>query len=286
MTFLDRAAATYALEYFGLVIVITLLEWGFPRRRAGESLSLRWFGNFGVAVLDAVVLRLLIPLTGVALAVICQRRGWGVLNLVELPSAVTVPLAVLVLDLNAYLVHVLSHRVPWLWTLHRMHHTDQDFDFTTGIRFHPLDGIFTTLVGLLVIAALGAPPIGVWLFQALTVASAFFEHSNVRIPRSIERGLRLVIVTPEVHRIHHSNVRAEAQSNLGSIFPWWDRLFGTYLSEPAAGEGMAFGVSGFSDRKYLRLGWMLWTPFVRRQPAAAAAVRWRSRGRARRAGAD
>jgi sterol desaturase/sphingolipid hydroxylase (fatty acid hydroxylase superfamily) len=153
--------------------------------------------------------------------------------------------------------------VSLLWRLHKTHHTDHEFDFTTGLRFHPIDSIVTTALGLLAIAAIGAPPMGVLVFQVLTLASALFEHSNLRMPAAVDGILRYVVVTPDVHRVHHSSVRREAQSNLGSIFPWWDRLFGTYVAAPSHGhDQIAFGVKGFSDIRYQQLHWLLLTPFL------------------------
>ena len=261
--FLDGAAQLYALVYFGLVIVMAVVEWVFPRRKAGDTLTLRWIGNLGLAVIDAVVLRWVFPMFGLAWAFYCQQRGWGLMHQASLPGWFTTIASVLLLDLQSYSIHYVQHRVALLWRLHKTHHTDHEFDFTTGLRFHPLESIVTTGVGLFAIALLGAPPVGVLVFQLLTLASALFEHSNLRLPAAIDAALRLVVVTPDQHRVHHSSLRHEAQSNLGAIFPWWDRLFGTYVAAPSQGhDQITFGVKGFSDIRYQRLHWLLLTPFL------------------------
>lgn len=272
--FLEWASRFYAFEYFGLVIVLVLLEWGRPRREAGASLlHARWFGNVGIAVVDAVVLRWMFPLAGAAWAAWCQQRGWGLLNQFSVSLWLSVPVTLLVIDLNGYVLHYLGHRIPWLWRLHRTHHTDQAFDFTTGFRFHPIDSVLTTAVSMAVTFLLGAPPEGVLLSSAVTLASALFAHSNLQIPAAVDRVLRLVVVTPELHETHHSRVRVESQSNLGVVVPWWDRLFGTYLEAPLNGpDRLEFGVHGFTEPRHLRLDWILWSPFVKRQRRAESSA--------------
>ena len=261
--FLAHASRTYALGYFGLIIVISLLEWAFPRRRAGETLSRRWIGNFGILILNSFIVRLLFPLVGAAWAVFCRDRGWGLINHAVLPAWVAVTLTILLLDLQTYAQHCLLHHVSALWRVHRAHHTDQAFDFTTGVRFHPGEAVLSTAAGLVLIALLGAPPLGVLLFEFLTAAIAFFEHANLRVPSSLDRALRLVFVTPDMHCVHHSRAHHEGNSNLGSLFSWWDRLFGTYRAAPDSGhDRIEFGVAGFTDRKHLALQWMLLAPWL------------------------
>lgn len=166
------------------------------------------------------------------------------------------------LDLSRYTAHWLLHHVPALWRLHRVHHSDQDYDITTGLRFHPLEALYTIVYDLVVLLALGAPVLAVVIYRLVNAVMAIFAHANTYIPVRFDRRLRLVLVTPDVHRIHHSAAVAETDSNFGGITPWWDRLFGTYVDQPGDGhEGMAVGLAGYRERKHLRLGWMLLHPF-------------------------
>ena len=253
----------YAVVYFGVVIVMSLLEGVVPRRTAGDTVRRRWFGNFAVAIGNAVLVRAFFPFVGVAAGVISQQRGWGLFNQVTVPSWVALIATLLTLDLVAYGQHVVLHRIPWLWRIHRMHHTDHECDLTTGVRFHPFEAIFTTLLTAAAVVALGAPPACVLASTLLATFIGFVEHANVRTPARLERVLRSVLVTPEMHRVHHSRDRHEGESNFGSAFPWWDRLLGTYLAEASAGDDrIAYGVAGFEDRKHLSLTWMLAQPFL------------------------
>jgi len=268
--FLKHAAQAYTIDYFGVIIVLSLLEWVVPRRSPGDTLRIRWVGNIGLGILDAILLRALFPLVGVAWAALCSERGWGMFNQVSVPTWLALCSTILALDFSAYVQHYVLHKVPSLWRLHRTHHTDQDYDFTTGLRFHPLEAAYTTCGSLAVILILGAPPSAVLISQLVTVASSFFEHGNVHMPASLDRVIRLFLVTPDMHRIHHSQRGAENRSNFGGVYPWWDRLFGTYTSQPADGHHrMAFGLSEFSGRKHLTLHWMLAQPFLRTSPQAA-----------------
>jgi len=260
---LNHASQAYALSYFGVVIVIALLECVVPRRGPGDTLALRWFGNVAITVLDTIVVRVLFPIAGLAWAVLCSERGWGLFNSVAWPAPVEFVLTVLVLDLFLYGQHYLLHRVGWLWRLHRTHHSDQEYDLTTGLRFHPLEMAFSTVLLMGALLVLGAPPAAVLVWQLLSMATTFVEHANVRIPESIDRVVRLVFVTPDMHRIHHSTAPGENRSNFSATFSWWDRLFGTYVDQPAAGHtDIVFGVEGFSERKHLTLPWMLVQPFL------------------------
>jgi sterol desaturase/sphingolipid hydroxylase (fatty acid hydroxylase superfamily) len=264
--FLQYASRAYALNYFGIVLVVAVLEWVVPRRLQGDTRGLRWLANIGITVLDALVVRLLFPLLGAAWAAYCGERGWGLFNQVAFPGWLVFFVTLMALDVVAYAQHVFLHRVPWLWRFHRTHHTDQDFDFTTGLRFHPIESVYTTTVVLGTILVLGASPGAVLVSQLLSVAMSFLEHANMRMPMPLDRLLRRFLVTPDVHRIHHSQVGRENRSNLGNIFSWWDRMFGTYVDQPAAGhDGIAFGLAEFSERKHLTLPWMLAQPFLREQ---------------------
>jgi sterol desaturase/sphingolipid hydroxylase (fatty acid hydroxylase superfamily) len=212
--------------------------------------------------LDTLLVRLLFPTTAVGLALVCEARGWGLLQVMALPAWQTIPLSVVALDLAIYLQHVLFHAVPALWRLHRMHHADQDIDVTTGIRFHPVEILLSMGIKLGVVAALGTPAVAVLVFEVLLNATSMFNHSNVRMPLWLDRILRWVVVTPDMHRVHHSIVRRETNSNFGFNLPWWDRLFGTYRDQPAAGhDDMTIGITQFREPGEQRLDRMLTQPF-------------------------
>ncbi len=191
-----------------------------------------------------------------------ERRGWGLLNNLHLPNAIAVVAAVLALDLAIYLQHVMFHAVPALWRVHRMHHADLDFDLTTGVRFHPIEIVLSMLIKLAAIAALGAGALGVLIFETLLNATSMFNHGNVNLAERRDRRLRWMVVTPDMHRVHHSIVAAETNSNFGFNLPWWDRLLGTYCAQPAAGHlGMTIGIEQFRETPELRIDRMLSLPF-------------------------
>jgi sterol desaturase/sphingolipid hydroxylase (fatty acid hydroxylase superfamily) len=270
---LNRASDIHAIGYFGVLIAVLLVESVVPRRRPAGTLAVRWFGNVALAVLGTAIVRAAFPIAGLALSLLCLERGWGLFNAVRLPGAVEFVTTVLLLDLMVYTQHYLLHRVGFLWRLHRAHHTDPDFDLTTGLRFHPLEAVYTTSVTLLVILALGAPPVAVLIWQVLSAAHNFLEHANVRIPERIDSAVRLLLVTPDMHRVHHSAVPRESRANFANMFSFWDRLFGTYVAQPAAGhDAMVFGLKGFADPKHLKVHWLLAQPFLPHQTGATAAV--------------
>jgi len=249
--------------FLATFVAMAGLEALYPRRQRLYSRLLRWSGNLGISVINQVFVRLLIPATAVALAAHASGQGWGLLNQVALPVWVAIPVAVLVLDLAIYLQHRLYHVVPLLWRFHRMHHADLDFDVTTGIRFHPLSILLSALIKLAIVLAIGPPVIAVLIFEVLLNATSMFNHSNLRIPVSVDRVLRYLVVTPDMHRVHHSTDGAEMNRNFGFNFPWWDRLFGTYLEQPALGhDDMIVGLEQFRTRGDLGLGRMLVQPFV------------------------
>jgi sterol desaturase/sphingolipid hydroxylase (fatty acid hydroxylase superfamily) len=193
---------------------------------------------------------------------LAESKGWGLLNAWVVPAWAAVPIAVIALDFVIYLQHVLFHAVPALWRLHRMHHADLEFDVTTGARFHPIEIALSMVIKLTIVAALGAPALAVLIFEVLLNATAMFNHSNVRLPAWVDHVLRWMVVTPDMHRVHHSVVVRETNSNFGFNLPWWDRLFGTYRDQPAAGhERMTIGVEEFRDPAEQRLDRMLSQPF-------------------------
>lgn len=239
-----------------------------PRRGATVGRLGRWPSNLGIVALNTAVLRIVFPTAAAGAAVLAEAKGWGLLNVISAPALVTVPASVLVLDLAIYAQHFGFHHVPVLWRLHRMHHADLDFDVTTGVRFHPIEVLLSMLIKIALVVVLGAPALGVVAFEVLLNATSMFNHGNVRLPRRLDGLLRLLVVTPEMHRVHHSVVRAETDSNFGFNFPWWDRLFGTYRAEPAAGhEGMTIGIDRFRDARELRLDRMLLQPLRNDGPA-------------------
>ncbi|HUS97132.1 MAG TPA: sterol desaturase family protein [Hyphomicrobiaceae bacterium] len=261
--FLINSEPIVRLFVFGCVFA-AMACWEFMAPRRGQSISRahRWPGNLAVVVVDSLVVRILFPLGAVGLALACEAQGWGMLNAWPVPFWLAVPLAVVLLDLVIYLQHVLFHAVPGLWRLHRMHHSDQEFDVTTGARFHPIEIVLSMIIKLTVIAALGAPALAVLLFEVLLNATAMFNHSNVRIPIGIDKVLRWFVVTPDMHRVHHSIIVRETNSNFGFNLPWWDRLFGTYRDQPERGhDDMVIGIEAFREPGEQRLDRMLSQPF-------------------------
>jgi len=256
--------------FTGALLGMALWELLTPRREQRLARSTRWPSNIAVVVLDTLLVRLLFPIGAIALALLAEARGWGLFNALGLPAWVTVPAGIVLLDLAIYLQHVLFHAVPALWRLHRMHHADLEFDFTTGIRFHPIEILLSTGIKLAVVAALGTPAVAVLIFEILLNATSMFNHGNVELPARLDRVLRWIVVTPEMHRVHHSIKPRETNSNFGFNLPWWDCLFGTYRDQPEAGHvGMSIGIEQFRDAREQRLDRMLTQPFrddVQRYP--------------------
>jgi sterol desaturase/sphingolipid hydroxylase (fatty acid hydroxylase superfamily) len=268
---LTHASETYAYVYFGCVLLVALVEWAVPRRTPADMLGLRWSSNFAISLLDTFVLKAAVPVATIAWATLCAQHGWGLLNIFSWPPSIGVLVTIVVLDLVIYVQHYVLHRVPVLWRLHRTHHSDLDYDFSTAVRFHPLEALFTTSVQLGAIYALGAPPAAVFVWQMLSLASSFSSHANARIPGGVDQVLRTVFVTPDVHRIHHSQTAGESRSNFANLFTCWDRLFGTYMAQPAAGhDHIQFGLPEFSARKHATLPWMLAQPFLPESGAATS----------------
>ena len=246
----------------GVFIVMAVWEFIVPRRKQAIGRGWRWPNNLGVVAANTLLVRILFPTTAVGLALLAQTRGFGLFNVIALPAWIGVVASVIILDLAIYLQHVLFHAVPALWRLHRMHHADLEFDVSTGLRFHPIEILLSMLIKFAVVAALGAPALSVLIFEVLLNATSMFNHANVRIPLGIDRVLRWLVVTPDMHRVHHSILARETNSNFGFNLPWWDRLFGTYRAQPAAGhEAMTIGIEQFRDPRELWLDRMLAQPF-------------------------
>lgn len=248
--------------FAAILAAMALWELAAPRRPQQIGRLRRWPGNLGVLAIDGLAVRLLLPTAAVGVAVLAEERGWGLFPAVQAPTWIAVVASVVLLDLAIYLQHVLFHAVPALWRLHRMHHADLEFDTTTGVRFHPVEILLSMLLKLGVVAALGAPAVAVLVFEVLLNASSMFNHGNVRIPAGLDRMLRWIVVTPDMHRVHHSVVVRETNSNFGFNLPWWDRLFGTYRAQPQAGHAaMTIGLEKFRDPHELRLDRMLLQPW-------------------------
>ena len=268
MTFNEYALAHEPMirlaAFFGIFSLMAIWEIVAPRRSRLHSRTRRWTANLGLVLFNTVLVRLVFPFAAVAFATLAAQRGWGLLNNVDRPGWLALVLAVVVMDFAIWLQHVMVHAVPVLWRLHQVHHADPDYDMTTGARFHPLEIILSMLIKFSVIAVLGAPAAAVLVFEVLLNATAMFNHGNVKLPAGVDGPLRLLLVTPDMHRVHHSTDKAEANSNFGFNLSVWDRLFGTY--RPAARlpqESMDIGVAGLTgDPRCVSLTGMLAIPFV------------------------
>jgi sterol desaturase/sphingolipid hydroxylase (fatty acid hydroxylase superfamily) len=263
--------AVIRLVFFvGIFLAVAVAEVFAPRRPLLTSKSNRWFANVGIVVINTALLRILFPITAVAAALWVEEKGWGLLTLVDLPFWAEVAISVLFLDFIIYLQHVGFHAIPTLWRLHMMHHADMDFDLTTGARFHPIEIFLSMGIKVGAIFLLGAPALGVILFEILLNGTAMFNHGNLFVPLTFDRVLRLLVVTPDMHRVHHSVFPNETNSNFGFNLPWWDRILGTYKAQPTRGhEGMTIGLNQFRDSSRLTLGRLLVLPFSGKQGSYA-----------------
>lgn len=261
--FLFTHASAIRLGFFaGVFSIMAAWETFAPRRRQRTSRRQRWPGNLGIVLLDSLVVRVLFPTAAVGVALFADGRGWGLWHALHAPAWLALIGSMLALDLAIYLQHVLFHAVPGLWRLHRMHHTDTEFDVTTGVRFHPLEILLSLAIKFGVIAALGAPALAVLVFEVVLNATSLFNHGNIGLPSRLDKMLRWVVVTPDMHRVHHSWHPHETNTNFGFNLPWWDRLFGTYCAEPQDGQtGMTLGINQFRDPAELRFDRLLWQPF-------------------------
>ena len=253
------------LGCFGAVfLVVVLAERWAPRRRAGTTTTPRWIANLGLVAVDNLMLRLLSAASAVGTALAVEAQGWGVFNWLLWPAWCEGLAAVAMLDFAIYLQHVLLHAVPLLWRFHRVHHSDRDFDVTTGVRFHPVEVLLSLLYKMAVVAVFGAPAIAVLAFEVILNATSLFNHGNVFLPLGADRALRWFLVTPDMHRVHHSPLRVETNSNFGFNLPWWDRLFGTYRAQPTAGHDvMAIGLDDVRQPDRWPLIGLLAMPFWR-----------------------
>ncbi|HZP86590.1 MAG TPA: sterol desaturase family protein [Burkholderiales bacterium] len=248
--------------FLGVFLAVALWEALIPRRGRMFARRARWPHNLGLLVIDALIVRLAASATPIGIAIVAQSRGWGLFHWLDMPIWAAVPLGFLLLDLTVYLQHVAFHAVPVLWRLHRVHHADVDFDVTTGVRFHPVEILISSGIKIVAVLAIGAPAIAVLAFEVLLNATALFNHANAGLPARADAILRWWVVTPDMHRVHHSAMLRETNSNFGFNLPWWDRLFGTYRAQPTAGHlGMTIGLDAFRSRQDLRLDRLLLQPF-------------------------
>jgi len=250
--------------FIGILGLMAAWEIATPRRALTTSKAVRWTNNLGLVILNSIVLRLLFPAAAVGVAVTAEARGWGILHLAGLPLWLNVVISVIALDFIIYLQHVMFHAIPALWRLHRVHHADLDFDVTTGARFHPIEIILSMLIKFAAILLLGPPVVAVVIFEVLLNVTSMFNHGNVRIAPPLDRVLRWFVVTPDMHRVHHSVDDDETNSNFGFNLPWWDRLFGTYRGQPRAGHtAMTIGIRTFRDPAHCAwLPGLLALPFI------------------------
>jgi sterol desaturase/sphingolipid hydroxylase (fatty acid hydroxylase superfamily) len=252
--------------FLGLFALLAAAEAWAPRRRRRQPRGHRWATNWGIVIVDALTLRLLaiaMPLLAVGAALDAEAKGWGLFNKLDWPVAVEMVLAVLILDFAIWAQHLVTHKVPVLWRLHRVHHADVDMDVTTAIRFHPIEIGLSMLLKIGLVYLLGIAAVAVVIFEVLLNGMAMFNHANLKLPSRVDAALRLAVVTPDMHRVHHSVDRAEHDKNYGFSLSVWDRLFGTYLAQPRDGhESMVTGLE-WQDERPSRFGWSLLLPFRR-----------------------
>jgi len=249
--------------FFSILVIMAIWEIARPRRKLTVSKPLRWINNLGLVFFNSYILRLLFPAAAIGVAITAAQQGWGLFNVYQLPLFVSVIVSIVIMDFVIYVQHVMVHAIPVLWRLHRVHHADPDYDVTTGARFHTLEILLSMLIKFATILLLGPPVLAVILFEIILNATSMFNHANVRLPFTADRLLRWFIVTPDMHRVHHSVEDDEANSNFGFSLPWWDRLFGTYRDQPRAGhEAMKIGIHKYHEAKDVSwISGMLTLPF-------------------------
>ncbi|MEM7216287.1 MAG: sterol desaturase family protein [Pseudomonadota bacterium] len=250
--------------FIGLFVLLAALEFLAPRRELEHVKSKRWLTNWAIVFIDSAVLRLIFTGAAVGAAIWAEENGYGLFNLIETPVWFAIVMSFIILDFAIWFSHLASHKVPLLWAVHRMHHSDVDIDVTTAIRFHPIEIVLSMLWKILIVTLLGAPALAVLIFEIVLNGAAMFNHSNMKIPRSVDRFLRLLIVTPDMHRVHHSIIHNETDSNYGFNLAVWDHLFRTYIDQPEKGhEDMTIGLAEWQDERPTRLFWSLKVPFIR-----------------------
>ncbi len=252
--------------FAGILLAMALIELAIPRRKLGAPKARRWLTNFSIVAIDTFVVRLMgmlaVPLVAVAAAVYAEQQGWGLFNVVQWPGWLEFLLALLILDLAIWLQHYVSHKVPVFWRLHKVHHADVDIDVSTAIRFHPIEIALSMLWKIVLVLVFGPAALAVVVFEVILNGCAMFNHANIALPPWLDRMLRVVIVTPDMHRVHHSVLRHEHDSNFGFNLSIWDRIFGTYTDQPEKGhDAMQIGLNDYQTSSPTRLFWSLALPF-------------------------
>lgn len=259
---INNADQIRLIIFIGILTVMAVLEFILPRRDVNANRGLRWTNNIGIVILDSVIVRILLPTTTIGVAIYAESQGYGLFNLISLPYFPSLVLSILLLDLLIYGQHVIFHKIHWLWRFHRMHHSDTHIDVTTGIRFHPVEIIMSLLIKFAAIVLIGIPAIAVLAFEVILNATAMITHSNLNLPIWLDKVLRCIFVTPDMHRIHHSVHRQETDSNYGFNLSIWDRLFGTYIDQPRdTHEAMLIGINQFRDNREQIVDKLLTQPF-------------------------
>ena len=264
MPILEQNETVIRMSVFATIFVLmAILEALFSRKTRTQTRLRRWTTNWVLVVGNSAIMNVVLPVLAVEMAVIAAQNGWGLFNLIDAPVWLEIVLAILALDCLVYAQHVATHKIPILWRLHKVHHADRDIDVTTGARFHPVEIILSMLFKLACVIALGPAVAAVILFEVILNAAAMFNHSNVRLPLSVDRIVRTFLITPDVHRVHHSIHQKETDSNYGFFLSIWDQLFGTYTAQPQDGhDDMIIGLSEYQSDKPGHLLWSLTVPFL------------------------
>ncbi|MEM9171547.1 MAG: sterol desaturase family protein [Pseudomonadota bacterium] len=264
MPVLEYELGLRAIVFAGILGAMSAWEWLAPRRERDHPMVLRWRTNLGLIVIGTALLRWILPVAAVGSALWAQSRHIGLFNWADWPAWLEWVLAIVLLDLCIYWQHVATHRLPWLWRLHRVHHADRDLDVSSGVRFHPLEVLLSMLYKMLCVVLLGPAAAAVILFELILNGVSLFNHANVRLPSGVDRLLRLIVVTPDMHRVHHSVRARETDSNFGFCLPFWDRLFGSYRAQPGAGHNqMNLGLTEVQDARASQLRWTVLSPLNR-----------------------
>ena len=261
---LENEQTIRLMAFVAVMAAVALAEIATPRKKRCAGRPQRWFTNLSIIAIDVVLLRLVFPIAAVGMAIRATDQGWGLFNEIALPGFVEIVLAIILLDFVIWFQHVIFHKIPVLWRLHRMHHLDVDIDVTTGLRFHPFEILLSMLIKMGVVIAIGPAAVAVILFEVILNGMAMFNHGNFRLPLGLDRILRAAIVTPDMHRVHHSIEPGEFNRNFGFNLSIWDRMFGTYCAQPQAGhEGMIIGQADWRKPVKLTLPWLIVFPFLR-----------------------
>lgn len=264
---MTEEAVTRLSIFIGLFAILAACEYFVPRRELKPVKARRWTTNAAIVIIDSILVRLLFKTAAVGGALWAAEAGFGLFNQMAAPYWLAFTVTILVLDFAVWLSHVASHKIPLFWRIHRMHHSDVDIDVTTAIRFHPVEIILSMVWKYSVVLALGAPAAAVLVFEIILNGGAMFNHSNLKLPMAVDRVLRWFVVTPDMHRVHHSVDRRETDSNYGFNFSFWDRIFATYIDQPEKGhDGMSIGISEWQDERPTGLAWTLSVPFIDQKP--------------------